>query len=318
MSHVLRAFWGLVVLALLSTLALPAAASAATVTVGRQNLSTAPDDNLGCSSTIFCVQTVSPTALTTPGDRFVVPDDGVIVRWRVVGFVTHKGAGHGSDWLKVLRPSGGQFLFVSPTVDSAADKYDGTPNIPLHPAAVSAGDFLGLQAFVDGGGEENSAAVYAVHATGAPYNLFGPVTAGDVASPTSVGHDLEPLFNADVALDPPVVSALSPGSGSTAGGQAVTITGDHLADASEVKFGGLEATSVSAISNSTVTAVTPRSAAGTVDVTVKTLGGTSAASAAGRFTYVATGQRAAALKKCKKKYGKARKKCKRKANLLPE
>jgi hypothetical protein len=30
-----------------------------------------------------------------------------------------------------------------------------------------------------------------------------------------------------------------------------------------------------------------------------------------------TGQRAAALKKCKKKHGQARRKCKKRANLLP-
>jgi hypothetical protein len=108
-------------------------------------------------------------------------------------------------------------------------------------------------------------------------------------TPSSQGQNVEPLFNADVVLDRPVVSGLGPASGSTAGGQTVAISGNHLAGASQVRFGSLAAASFSAVSNTQVRAVTPAAAAGTVDLTVRTLGGTSATSGAGRFTFVAPG-----------------------------
>lgn len=132
-------------------------------------------------------------------------------------------------------------------------------------------------------------------APGAGYNLFSsPIGDGDILSPTSTGQHVEPFFNANVVLERPFVSSLSAGAGSTAGGQTVTIDGDHLAGVSQVRFGNVAAPSFSAVSNSKVTAVTPPSAPGTVDVSVTTVGGTSAASGADRFTFVAPGTSPAA------------------------
>ena len=83
----------------------------------------------------------------------------------------------------------------------------------------------------------------------------------------------------------PTVTSLSPTSGAAAGGTTVTITGTALAGATNVMFGGTAGT----ILTNTATQITARSpdraTGGTVDVTVTTVGGTSAIVAGDRFTY---------------------------------
>src|SRR5690606_31251770 len=73
----------------------------------------------------------------------------------------------------------------------------------------------------------------------------------------------------------PVISSLTPTSGPTAGGTTVTITGSGFTGATAVRFDGIAATSFTVDSDTQITAVTPAHAAGPVDVTVMTLGGTS-------------------------------------------
>ncbi|KAB8066534.1 IPT/TIG domain-containing protein [Janthinobacterium violaceinigrum] len=83
----------------------------------------------------------------------------------------------------------------------------------------------------------------------------------------------------------PVVSGISPASGPTTGGSSVVITGAGLGGATAVTFGGTAATSFTVNSATQITATAP-AGAGTVDVRVVTIGGTSAASASDQFTYV--------------------------------
>ena len=85
----------------------------------------------------------------------------------------------------------------------------------------------------------------------------------------------------------PTVTAVSPTSGSTAGGTSVTITGTGFASGNTVKFGSTAASSVTVNSATSITATAPAEAAGTIDVTVTDVGGTSATSSADRYTYVA-------------------------------
>jgi parallel beta-helix repeat protein len=82
----------------------------------------------------------------------------------------------------------------------------------------------------------------------------------------------------------PTVTAISPTLGPAAGGTSVTITGANLANAT-VKFGSVTAT-IQSDSATQIVVLSPVGVAGTVDVTVTTIGGTSATSAADRFTYV--------------------------------
>ncbi|HUB73821.1 MAG TPA: IPT/TIG domain-containing protein [Solirubrobacteraceae bacterium] len=110
-----------------------------------------------------------------------------------------------------------------------------------------------------------------------------PVEVSGLAEVAGIGagslHDLafgEPL---------PSISGVSPDAGSTAGGTEVTISGEGFSETSAVSFGGVPATSFSELSPNTIVAVAPAHAAGTVDVSVTTVAGSSASTEADRFTY---------------------------------
>ncbi|HEX3795323.1 MAG TPA: IPT/TIG domain-containing protein [Acidimicrobiales bacterium] len=82
----------------------------------------------------------------------------------------------------------------------------------------------------------------------------------------------------------PTVTSISPTAGPLGGGNTVTISGTNLGPATSVLFGATPATGVTCSATScTVTA--PAGAAGTVDVTVTTPGGTSATSPTDQYTY---------------------------------
>ena len=66
----------------------------------------------------------------------------------------------------------------------------------------------------------------------------------------------------------PTVSGISPTSGTTAGGTAVTITGTGFLAGATVSVGGTAATGVHVVTSTSITAVTPGHSAGAADVTV--------------------------------------------------
>jgi RHS repeat-associated protein len=84
----------------------------------------------------------------------------------------------------------------------------------------------------------------------------------------------------------PVVTVVAPASGSAVGGTSVTILGSGLSGATQVDFGGMPATSVTVHSDGEIVAQAPPEAAGVVDITVTTPGGTSAITAADQYTYI--------------------------------
>jgi hypothetical protein len=83
----------------------------------------------------------------------------------------------------------------------------------------------------------------------------------------------------------PTVAKLAPNKGAATGETTVTITGKHLTAATAVHFGTTAAASYKVVSATTITAVSPAAAAGTVDVTVTTAAGTSATSTKDRFKF---------------------------------
>lgn len=83
----------------------------------------------------------------------------------------------------------------------------------------------------------------------------------------------------------PVVSGITPSSGTTAGGTTITITGSGFTGATAVTIGGTPAAGFTLVSDTEITATTPVGSAATVDVTVTTAGGISAISTADQFTY---------------------------------
>ena len=88
---------------------------------------------------------------------------------------------------------------------------------------------------------------------------------------------------------PPAITGVSPSSGTAAGGTTVTITGAGFNNLETpiVTFGGVPATSVHVDSYSQITAVTPATSAGTVDVVVRNAAGPSATATADAFTFIA-------------------------------
>ena len=85
---------------------------------------------------------------------------------------------------------------------------------------------------------------------------------------------------------PPTVTGLSVTAGPLRGGVVVTITGTHLLDAGEVRFGSVAATGLVRVSETTLRVTAPAHAAGTVAVRVTNPNGTSPDNARATFTYV--------------------------------
>jgi len=85
-------------------------------------------------------------------------------------------------------------------------------------------------------------------------------------------------------MSKPVVTSISPDSGSTAGGNIVTITGTGFTGASNISFGPTRAAAMTPNGDTQVTATSPPGK-GTVDITVTTEAGISDVGQAGQFTY---------------------------------
>jgi hypothetical protein len=83
---------------------------------------------------------------------------------------------------------------------------------------------------------------------------------------------------------PPTVSGVLPAVGLPLGGVPVKISGTNLLGTTSVKFGGASALNFTVESETSIAAVAPPGQ-GTVDVTVTTPGGASAANAADQFSY---------------------------------
>jgi hypothetical protein len=80
------------------------------------------------------------------------------------------------------------------------------------------------------------------------------------------------------------VTSISPTSGPASGGTTVTIIGTNLTGASAVDFGSTPGTTLSVVSSTEVTDVSP-AGSGNVNVTVTTPGGTSSTSSSDQFSY---------------------------------
>ncbi|MFM7253605.1 MAG: beta strand repeat-containing protein, partial [Ilumatobacteraceae bacterium] len=107
-------------------------------------------------------------------------------------------------------------------------------------------------------------------------------TAGGPSSTTGGGDNF-------TYADQPTVTGLSATAGPVAGGATITVSGSgFLAGSTTARFNSTAATNVSVVSPTSLTLTVPASAvAGTVDVFVTTIAGTSTASAASAYSYVA-------------------------------
>jgi len=245
------------------------AAQASTITVG----SVLPS---GYTSEPFKeVQTFLNAALPEKGANLVSPVNGAIVRWRV------QGAKGGPFYLRVLHPTGTGAYAASGTSGGVTPSGTGlqtfTANLPVH-----SGDLIGIDP--SNGSDEIGVA----DVSGASYASIFPLP-GDGATvparPPVSGKEIE--LSAEVQPTP-AITAISPTSGSIAGGTTVKITGTDFTAASGVKFGATPAASYAVVSETEVTATAPATKqGGRVDITVTTLAGTSPTVGADRFNYKA-------------------------------
>jgi hypothetical protein len=125
----------------------------------------------------------------------------------------------------------------------------------------------------------NSTTITAVSPAGSAGTIDVTVNNSTGASTTSAAD----TFNYTVS---PVITSISPTSGSTTGGTSVIISGSNFAGVNNVSFGSVAAASFNYnAANSTITAITPSESAGSVLVTVTTPGGT--ATSPTQFTFAA-------------------------------
>lgn len=103
-----------------------------------------------------------------------------------------------------------------------------------------------------------------------------------IAYPTSIVSN---SFSALYGTPQPRVTSVSPASGSTAGGETVTVQGDYFYGVSGVTFGGVGASGYQNADGSIVVTAPP-GGPGTVNVVVTTPGGSSPADGMDTFTYV--------------------------------
>ena len=120
---------------------------------------------------------------------------------------------------------------------------------------------------------------------GGNWNSMIPGGQGIPYDPSTGGY--KATFTKSASIATPTVTGISPSSGTTAGGASVVITGTNFTGVTAVKFGSVNATNFTVNSNTQITATSPAGAAGTVDVTVTTAGGTSATSGSDKFTTLA-------------------------------
>ena len=115
----------------------------------------------------------------------------------------------------------------------------------------------------------------------APAGTAGPV---DITVTTPQGTSAASL-NDTYFYGTPVVTAITPAIGATAGGTAVTITGSGFAPDATVSFGLLPATSVTVTSSTSITAVAPAANAGVIPVRVGTEAGITPLTPVDNFEY---------------------------------
>jgi hypothetical protein len=242
------------------------------------------------------VQTFFNTALPEPGANLVSPVNGAIVRWRMLG------AEGGPFTLRVLHPNGKSGYAAhgtsGPVTPTGIGVQTFTANIP-----VEAGDLIGVDPTnatdkigVASAAGAGFASIFPTPIEGATVPARDPVTGKEI----ELSAEVQPT---------PTITAVSPFSGSVAGGTTVTITGHDFNSASAVKFASTPASTFTVDSETQITATAPPSSTvGRVDITATTLAGTSATLSADRFYYegcVVPKLKGMSLKASRKKLRKA-------------
>lgn len=166
----------------------------------------------------------------------------------------------GTDPQFVVFKSDSSTAYVSDQGSSDVSQID-TTLLTVTPIPVSASpNFLGITA--------DDAKVVVSHTLTDFLSIIDTTTL--IATPFALAPGSSPSFVTilSVAVAVPVVTGVSPTSGSTAGGTVVAISGSGFTGATAVSFGGTPAASFAVFSDGSINATSPAHAAGTVDITV--------------------------------------------------
>jgi hypothetical protein len=169
--------------------------------------------------------------------------------------------------------------------------------VGFNPAAVQTAFNLDTQqqaiAILGGDAGATGASVAQIVQTPRNATTIDEVAADSVALGRLVQARNQCLANTAVQLGLPIVTSISPSSGSPAGGTAVTVTGSRFTGASAANFGPAAGLNFAVVSDTQITVVSPsQDTAGqnAVDVIVINAAGASATTTADVFTYVAPPQ----------------------------
>ncbi|HEX3733545.1 MAG TPA: IPT/TIG domain-containing protein [Solirubrobacterales bacterium] len=176
-----------------------------------------------------------------------------------------------------------RYLYVAkPTVTSISP--DEGPTLGGGTVTVHGSAFTASTSFKFGA--NSATAVNVIGASEATMKVPGR-SAGtvDVTATSASGTSTTSSADNYTYVAKPRITSISPASGSTAGGTAVTVQGSGFTAATTFEFGSHSATAVDVLSASEATMSSPPGAVGVVDVIATSEGGTSATSAADRFTY---------------------------------
>jgi large repetitive protein len=206
-------------------------------------------------------------------------------------------AGSGTVDITVTTPggtsatnAGDQYTYVAPPTVTRVSPSSG-PATGGTSVAITGTNFTGATAVSFGGTAATSFSVNSATSITAT----SPAGSGAVdVTVTIPGGGTSAKNASDVFKYVPAVTSVSPTSGPTTGGTSVTINGAGFTGATAVNFGATAATTFTVNSSSKITATAPKEAAGTVDITVTTPGGTTATSASDMYTYT-TGPSVAAI-----------------------
>ncbi|MGC9960588.1 MAG: IPT/TIG domain-containing protein [Acidimicrobiales bacterium] len=254
------------------------------------------------------VMTVAPAAgSTNGGDVVTITGTGFVVGSSTVSFGSSAGnavtcaSTTSCQATSPAEPAGVVGITLttaggtSSSTTAATFTYDATPVVTA--IAPSAGPLSGgTSVVIIGSGFEDASSVSfgGTAATSYVVNSDTSVTAvapahaagsADITVTNETGTSATASADTFTYDGTPSVTAIAPSAGPLSGGTPVVITGSGFDDVSAVSFGGTAATSYVVHSDTSVTAVAPAHAAGTLDVTVTNETGTSATASADTFTY---------------------------------
>ncbi|MBM9508722.1 IPT/TIG domain-containing protein [Actinacidiphila acididurans] len=256
------------------------------------------------------VTKVSPTTgPTTGGTKVTVTGSGFTGATAVLfGTKAAKFTVTSSTVLTATAPAGTGTLDIRVTTPngtsaaSAADRFAYFLTPAVGKVSPSAGPLRGgTTVTITGTGLSGASAVHfgsvAVRPTASTASTVTVKSPAHVAGPIDVtvttAHGTSPKVTADrFTYDAqPVVTKVSPASGTRAGNTTVTVTGRNFTGATSVHFGSRAGTRLGVWSSTRITVRSP-SGTGTVDITVTSPGGTSVKGRADRFTYTTPTRRA--------------------------